>query len=107
MNTFSLKTAIGRLRIIGYAEGASFLILLCIAMPLKYLAGKPEMVRVVGAIHGALFLAYLLILVQAKIEYEWSIKTLLLGMVASVLPFGPFVADAKLFRIETDWQGEN
>lgn len=99
MNTFSLKTAIGRLRLIGYAEGASFLILLCIAMPLKYLAGKPEMVRVVGMMHGLLFMLYILTLMQAKVEYGWSLKTMLLGMLASVVPFGPFWADAKLFRI--------
>ena len=100
MNEFSLKTQIGRLRLVGYAEGVSFLLLLCIAMPLKYLAGKPEMVRVVGMAHGLLFVLYILQVIQAKIEYGWSMKTMLLGIIASVLPFGPFVADAKLFRVE-------
>jgi integral membrane protein len=100
MNDFSLKTQIGRLRLVGYAEGISFLLLLCIAMPLKYLAGKPEMVRVVGMAHGLLFVLYILQVIQAKIEYDWSLKTMVLGIVASVLPFGPFIADAKLFRME-------
>lgn len=98
MSNFSLKTQLGRLRIVGYAEGISFLVLLFIAMPLKYLAGKPEMVRVVGSLHGLLFVLYILQVIQAKIEYSWSMKTLILGIIASVLPFGPFVADAKLFR---------
>jgi integral membrane protein len=98
MNHFSLTTQLGRLRIISYAEAASFLILLCVAMPLKYLAGRPEAVRVVGMIHGLLFVLYVFNVIQAKIEYGWSIKTMLLGIVASVLPFGPFVADAKLYR---------
>jgi integral membrane protein len=98
MNAFSLKTQLGRLRIVSYAEAASFLVLLCIAMPLKYLAGKPEMVRVTGMIHGLLFVLYIFQVIQAKIEYNWSWKTMFLGIVASVLPFGPFVADAKLYR---------
>ncbi len=98
MNNFSLKTQLGRLRLVSYAEGVSFLILLCIAMPLKYLAGKPEMVRVVGMAHGLLFILYILQVIQAKIEYNWSLKTMLLGIIASILPFGPFVADAKLYR---------
>jgi integral membrane protein len=101
MNEFSPKTQIGRLRLVGYAEGVSFLLLLCVAMPLKYLAGKPEMVRVVGMAHGLLFVLYILQVIQAKIEYGWSMKTMLLGITASVLPFGPFIADAKLFRMET------
>jgi integral membrane protein len=98
MSNFSLKTPLGRLRLVSYAEGASFLVLLCIAMPLKYLAGKPEMVRVVGMAHGLLFVLYIFQVIQAKIEYDWSIKTMLLGIIASILPFGPFVADAKLYR---------
>ncbi|TAE30920.1 MAG: DUF3817 domain-containing protein [Candidatus Kapaibacterium sp.] len=98
MNDFSPKTQLGRLRIVSYAEGASFLILLCIAMPLKYLAGMPGMVRVVGMAHGLLFVLYIMQVILAKIEYDWSMKTMILGIIASVLPFGPFWADAKLFQ---------
>ncbi|MCU0424508.1 MAG: DUF3817 domain-containing protein [Candidatus Kapabacteria bacterium] len=98
MTSFSLKTQLGRLRIIGYAEGVSFLVLLFIAMPIKYIGGNPQPVRVTGMIHGLLFVLYVLQVIQAKIEYEWSIKTLMLGLLASVLPFGPFIADAKIFR---------
>jgi integral membrane protein len=100
MNAFSLKTQLGRLRIISYAEAASFLVLLCIAMPLKYIAGKPEAVRFTGMIHGLLFVLYIFNVIQATIEYGWSMKTMLLGILASVIPFGPFFADAKLFRAE-------
>jgi integral membrane protein len=67
-------------------------------MPLKYLAGKPEMVRIVGMVHGLLFVLYIFNVIQAKIEYDWSKKTMLLSVIASVMPFGPFVADAKLYR---------
>jgi integral membrane protein len=93
-----LKTQLGRLRIIGFAEGLSFLILLGIAMPLKYFFGLPETVRVVGMAHGLLFVLYVLLVIQVKIEYGWSLRKMLLALLASVVPFGTFWADAKLFR---------
>jgi integral membrane protein len=93
-----LKTQLGRLRIIGFAEGLSFLILLGIAMPLKYFFGLPETVRVVGMAHGLLFVLYVLLVIQVKIEYGWSLRKMLLALLASVIPFGTFWADAKLFR---------
>ena len=93
-----VKTQLGRLRIIGFAEGLSFLILLGIAMPLKYFFGLPETVRVVGMAHGLLFVLYVLLVIQVKIEYGWSLKKMGLALLASVIPFGTFWADAKLFR---------
>ncbi len=93
-----VKTQLGRLRIIGFAEGLSFLILLGIAMPLKYFFGLPETVRVVGMAHGLLFVLYVLLVIQVKIEYGWSFRKMLLALLASVVPFGTFWADAKLFR---------
>lgn len=93
-----LKTALGRLRFIGWWEGISFLVLLGIAMPLKYLAGEPAAVRVVGMAHGVLFLLYLLAALQAAIEYSWTWKRTALVMLASVLPAGPFIVEAKLLR---------
>jgi integral membrane protein len=93
-----VKTQLGRLRIIGFVEGLSFLILLGIAMPLKYFFGQPETVRVVGMAHGLLFVLYVLLVIQVKIEYGWSFKKMLLALLASVIPFGTFWADAKLFR---------
>jgi hypothetical protein len=59
-----VKTQLGRLRIIGFVEGLSFLILLGIAMPLKYFFGLPETVRVVGMAHGLLFVLYVLLVIQ-------------------------------------------
>src|SRR5262249_12017979 len=53
-----LNSAIGRLRLVGYAEGVSFLLLLGVAMPLKYAAGMPEVVFWVGLAHGILFMLY-------------------------------------------------
>jgi len=93
-----VKTQLGRLRLIGFAEGVSFLILLGVAMPLKYLLGFPQTVRVVGMVHGLLFVLYVLLVIQVKIEYNWSFRKMGLALLASLVPFGTFWADAKLFR---------
>src|SRR5678816_3988440 len=95
-----LKTTLGRLRFIGWWEGVSFLVLLGIAMPLKYLADWPDAVRVVGMAHGILFVLYVLAAIQAAVEHDWPWKRTALVFAASVLPAGPFVVDAKLLRIE-------
>jgi len=87
-----------RLRLIGLLEGASFLILLGIAMPLKYLADQPLAVRYVGMAHGILFLLYLLALLPAALDHRWGWKTTVLGAIASLVPGGPFVFDAKVLR---------
>jgi integral membrane protein len=92
------QTALGRLRVIGFLEGLSFVVLLGIAMPLKYFAGEPQAVRVVGMAHGVLFLLYVLAVFQAAVEYGWKFKLIALLLVASLLPCGPFVADARLLR---------
>jgi integral membrane protein len=97
MNEFSLKTQRGRLRIISYAEAISFIALVFVAVPLKHFAGNPQPVRIVGMMHGLLFVLYIFNVIQAKIEYGWSMRTMLLGVLASVVPFGPFVAEAKLY----------
>lgn len=93
-----LSTSLGRLRLIGFLEGASFLLLVGIAMPLKYWAGWPDAVRVVGMAHGVLFLAYLAAILHAHLDYDWPIKRSALLVLASLLPFGPFIADRKLLR---------
>jgi integral membrane protein len=84
-------------RTVAYAEGLSFLILLGIAMPLKYIGGMPEYVRVVGALHGGLFLAYFAGVIYFADHHEWSKKKTLYGLIASVLPFGTFVFDRRYF----------
>lgn len=93
-----IKTSLGRLRVIGFWEGVSFLVLLLIAMPLKYMVGYPQAVSVVGMAHGILFMLYLWAAIQAALEHDWTWKRTLLVMVASVLPAGPFVVDAKILK---------
>ncbi len=94
------KTALGRLRVVGFWEGISFLLLLGVAMPLKYLAGQPLGVRVIGMAHGVLFLMYVWCAIDAAVQYRWSWKRTALVLLASVLPAGPFVVDAKLLKEE-------
>ncbi len=91
-----LRTALSRLRLIGFLEGVSYLLLLGVAMPLKYWAGEPLAVKVVGMAHGILFLGFLLALALEARAQRWSWKTSAAGVIASLLPAGPFVFDAKV-----------
>jgi len=102
-----LKTAIGRLRVIGFLEGVSFLVLLFIAMPLKYIFDMPETNMVVGMAHGLLFILYIFSVIQVAIELSWNFRKVLLAFAASVIPFGTFYADAKLFKPEEQAQKNN
>jgi integral membrane protein len=93
-----LTTPLGRLRLLGILEGISFLLLLGIAMPLKYLADQPLAVRYVGMAHGVLWIAYLLALVPVALDYRMTWKTIALAVIASLLPAGPFVYDVKVLK---------
>ena len=83
-------------RMIALAEGCSFLVLLCIAMPMKYFMGMPEVVRVVGSIHGGLFLLYVGLLAVMHFRHRWSFMFSLYAFVASIIPFGTFALDKQL-----------
>ena len=87
---------IGTFRMTALAEGVSFLTLLFIAMPMKYFMGMPEVVRVVGTIHGVLFLLYVGLLAMLHVRQRWSAMFSLYAFVASVIPFGTFVLDKHL-----------
>jgi len=90
------QTPIGRLRLVGWVEGFSFILLLFIAMPLKYIWGEPGAVRVVGMIHGILWMAFCVVLWDAKQKVGWSWKMAAIPLVAGLLPFGPFIIDRRL-----------
>lgn len=81
---------------IGLAEGSSFITLLFIAMPMKYFMGMPEVVRVVGSIHGALFVLYVGLLAAIHFRQRWSSMFSLYALVASIIPFGTFMLDKHL-----------
>ncbi len=96
-----LSDTIGRLRLLAFLEGLSLLVLLIIAMPLKYMLHKPAMVQVTGSIHGALFVLYVLYTFYAAHKYGWRFwKTTWWLQLASFLPFGTFYADSKFLAHE-------
>lgn len=88
-----LQNAIGRLRLVGIAEGTSLLVLLFIAMPLKYWAGKPQAVQVVGWLHGFLFVLFMLAVLIVYFQHSWPFKRVVIAFIAAFLPFGTFVFD--------------
>jgi integral membrane protein len=85
-------------RWVAFTEGLSFVLLLFVAMPLKYWAGIPLAVRVVGMVHGLLFLAFLWTLFRVALERSWPSKRWLTAFVSSLVPFGTFVFDRSLKR---------
>mgnify|MGYP001255375384 CR=1 FL=1 len=91
-----LATVLGRLRVIGIIEAISFLVLLLIAMPLKYFADYPDAVTVVGMAHGVLFALYLLAVVNALAARKLSWAMSAFAVIAAFLPFGPFIVDRKI-----------
>ena len=91
-------TELKEFRWVAFAEGLSFVLLLFVAMPLKYWAGLPLAVRVVGSLHGLLFVAFLWALFRVTLEREWPLKRWLSALVSSVVPFGTFVFDRSLKR---------
>ena len=93
-----LKSRIGRLRLLSLIEGMSLLILLFIAMPLKYWLHMPVFVKIVGSIHGGLFLLFVFMIIAAAIEFRWKFTTTLVLLISSIVPFGCFYADKKIFR---------
>lgn len=101
---FKFDNTLNRLRSVGILEAISFLLLLGVAMPLKYVFGHPEMVRIVGMAHGILWILYVGLAGLGQLDYKWSWKTTLLLFIASLLPFGPLVADAKLLKQVTEVQ---
>lgn len=81
---------------IAFWEGVSFLVLLGIAMPLKYAAGFPLAVRIVGMAHGILFLVYGILVVALVQRGDWNLRRAAEAMVLSVVPFGTFWLDRRL-----------
>lgn len=95
---FKFDNTLNCLRSVGFLEAISFLLLLGIAMPLKYFYGQPEMVRFVGMTHGILWILYVGLAGLGQLDYKWSWKTTGLLLLASILPLGPIIADAKILK---------
>lgn len=85
-----------RFRLVGILEGISYLLLLFIAMPLKYFLEMPLAVKYTGWAHGVLFIAYGITLLTAAVQLGWSFKKVVIAGLASLVPFGPFILDKKV-----------
>ena len=82
-------------RIISYLEGISYLLILFVTMPLKYLFEEPQPNKVIGMAHGVLFLLYIVFSFLVKPEKNWGTKTLITVLLCSIIPFGTFWMDKK------------
>ena len=91
-----LNNSLGQLRIVGFLEGCSYL-LLGFTMILKYKFMLPKPNYVVGMFHGILFIAYVLLVIKVAMSKKWGFLTTSWALIASLIPFGTFYADKKIF----------
>ena len=90
-----------RFRFMGLLEGSSLLILLFLAMPLKYFFGMPEAVSVVGSIHGFLFVSYCVMIAYMTFIVKWPFVYSVIAVIVAFIPFGNIIFDRKLDKLET------
>jgi integral membrane protein len=91
------KTKVGRLRIIGFLEGISLLVLVFVAVPMKYYWHNPSFTKTLGPIHGALFLLFIFNTLSVGVEQHWKFKTTTWKVIlACFIPFGTFYIDNKI-----------
>jgi integral membrane protein len=95
-----MKKTFNWFRKVAFAEGVSFIVLLFIAMPLKYFANMPMAVTVFGGLHGALFITFLILAREVKNDCKKDMRWLGMAFLASVLPFGTFYMDRKYWKRE-------
>lgn len=100
MTPVALQKLLHRFRMIGIAEGISFLILLLIAMPVKYFLKIPEAVKIAGWMHGALFIGYMCFAVEVMVAFKKNIGWCLKTFIAAFIPLGTFVTDKELKKQE-------
>jgi integral membrane protein len=87
---------ISLLRLTGYLEGISFLVLVFIAMPIKYWGGNPVPVQIVGQAHGLLFVMFVVYAVIMSLKHKWKLGIILQVLASSIIPFGTFYIDKKI-----------
>lgn len=84
------------LRLFTFLEGLSYLLLLLVAMPLKYGLGLAIAVRIAGGIHGVLFVAFVMGLYQNHVEYRWTKRLTVSLLAGSLVPGSLFWLDRKI-----------
>ncbi len=101
-----LAPEVRRLCGLAVAEGVSFLLLLCVGVPLKHLLGIPQAVRVLGPIHGGLFILYVVAVFQAAPRLRWSVRQIALALGAGVVPAATFFLEARLRKPDEAIRGD-
>lgn len=91
-----LKTSLGRFRLVALAEGTSYILLLAVAMPLKYALDMPMMVKIVGRIHGGLTILFVFALLAVALTQRWSIVKSVVAFLSSLIPLGAFFFEARI-----------
>jgi integral membrane protein len=86
------------LRVISYLEGISYILLLFIAVPIKYYANDPSIVKLLGMPHGLLFVAFVILSLVNSKKYNWSFIKTIVVLISSIIPFGTFYVDYKYFK---------
>ena len=94
------RNTFGWFRQVAFAEGVSYLVLLFIAMPLKYFAAMPMAVTIVGGLHGFLFVAFIALAILVMRVYKLSFYWLIKSFIASIIPFGTFYMDHAQWKKE-------
>lgn len=85
-------------RVIAFLEGISYILLLFIATPVKYLAGDAQYVKMLGMPHGILFMIYIVLAFMIKSDYKWNSRQFSIVLIASIIPFGTFYVDRKYLK---------
>ncbi len=85
-------------RITALLEGVSYILLLFIATPVKYLLNDPQYVKLLGMPHGLLFIGYVVLAFMLKNELKWNQKQFITVLLASIIPFGTFYIDKKYLK---------
>ena len=91
-----MRAALTRFRVLAYVVGVGLLLLVLVAMPLKYLADRPTLVEVIGPLHGFLYMVYLVTAVDLAFRARWSPVRTVLVMLAGTVPFVSFVAERRV-----------
>lgn len=94
-----LTGTLGKFRLVALLEGISYL-LFAVTMPIKYMMDIPGPNKVVGMIHGLLFVIYVVLALMVCLEKEWGMKRFIIFFIASLVPFGTFWVDAKYLKGE-------
>jgi len=95
-----VTNSVKKFGLINTIEGYSYLLLLFIAMPLKYIFGIAIAVKIAGMLHGVLFMIFCLLLVQAWSDVKWDFKENIIFFIASLIPFGTFFTKKRIKNYE-------